>query len=76
MFSANQKEEIRWFVKHLFQECSTCEGSITAVELKSKFSELMFNVILGMITGKQYHGEKTIDVEEGRRFRQLVQETL
>ncbi|KAL5994442.1 hypothetical protein ACLOJK_024492 [Asimina triloba] len=76
MLFATRKQEILSLVKGLFQ---LGEGKKVAVELKSKFSELMFNVILRAITdtGKQWQvGENVGDTAEGRQFRRLIQEVM
>ncbi|CAL5372846.1 unnamed protein product [Camellia sinensis] len=44
--------------------------------MKSKFSELSFNIIMRMIAGKRYHGEELENYEEAKQFRDLVSETF
>ncbi|XP_058080523.1 cytochrome P450 81Q32-like [Magnolia sinica] len=73
MFSAVRIQEIRSLVKDLFRDS---ELGKSVVELKSKFSELTFNVMMRMIAGKRYYGENVVDLEEGRRFREIVKEIL
>lgn len=48
------------------------------VEMKSKLSEMTFNTIMRMISGKRYYGEDcdVSDVEEARRFRELIKELI
>lgn len=46
------------------------------VEMKSVFFELMLNVMMMMIAGKRYYGDSVADVEEGRRFKEIVMETF
>ena len=44
------------------------------VELKSKFSEMTFNTIMRMVSGKRYYGDDcdVTDVEEARQFREII----
>ncbi|KAL1324564.1 cytochrome P450 81E8 [Arachis ipaensis] len=73
MFESIREEEIRLLVKELFQECS--KGGQTQklkVELRPKFVEVSFNMLLRMISGKRYYG-KDID-EEGKEFQILMKE--
>ncbi|KAL6317066.1 hypothetical protein AAG906_029818 [Vitis piasezkii] len=42
------------------------------VEMKSAFFELTLNVIMRMIGGKRYYGENVGEVEEARKFREMV----
>lgn len=46
------------------------------MELKSRFSELSFNIIMRMISGKRYFGEQVVDIEEAARFRDIIRETF
>ncbi|XP_057794405.1 cytochrome P450 81Q32-like [Salvia miltiorrhiza] len=46
------------------------------VDMKATFFELTMNVMMRMIAGKRYYGENVDDVEEARRFREIVRETL
>ncbi|XVF64146.1 hypothetical protein PTKIN_Ptkin09bG0144300 [Pterospermum kingtungense] len=46
------------------------------VELRKAFFELTLNVMMGMIAGKRYYGDKLEDVEEARRFREIHVETF
>ncbi|XP_058081574.1 cytochrome P450 81Q32-like [Magnolia sinica] len=73
MFSAVRIQEVRSLVKDLFRDS---EWGNSVVELKTKFSELTFNVMMGMIAGKRYYGENVVDLEEARRFREIVKKVL
>ena len=48
------------------------------VELKSKLTEMTFNTIMRMISGKRYYGEDcdVSDVEEARQFREIIKELI
>ncbi|XP_058080870.1 cytochrome P450 81Q32-like [Magnolia sinica] len=69
MFSAVRIWEVHSLVKDLFQDS---ELGKSVVELKTRFSQLTFNVMMGMIAGKRYYGENVVDLEEARRFREIV----
>ncbi|CAL5332497.1 unnamed protein product [Camellia sinensis] len=62
-------DEVRWSVRRL------C-GEAEAVDMKGVFFELMLNVMMRMIAGKRYYGENVAEVEEARRFREIVAETF
>ncbi|TXG59355.1 hypothetical protein EZV62_013928 [Acer yangbiense] len=48
-------------------------GGFAKVELRPMFSELSFNIIMRMMTGKRYYGSKD-GGEEGKEFRELIEE--
>ncbi|KAL7245345.1 hypothetical protein ACSBR2_000634 [Camellia fascicularis] len=62
-------DEVRWLVRRL------C-GEAEAVDMKGALFELMLNVMMRMIAGKRYYGENVAEVEEARRFREIVAETF
>ncbi|MED6206764.1 hypothetical protein PIB30_029852 [Stylosanthes scabra] len=78
LFSANRlamlarvrEEEVHLLVKQLFEDCKGHQN--LKVELRPRFMELSFNIMLRMISGKRYYG-KDID-EEGKEFQILVKE--
>ncbi|XP_073035188.1 cytochrome P450 81Q32-like [Primulina eburnea] len=47
-----------------------------AVDMKSVFSETAMNVMMRMIAGKRYYGEKVEEAEQAKRFRDIVSETF
>ncbi|CAI9266634.1 unnamed protein product [Lactuca saligna] len=65
-------EEVRLMAKKVYQK-AVRDGT---VEMKSVFFELMLNVMMMMIAGKRYYGDSVADVEEGRRFKEIVKETF
>ncbi|XP_058080844.1 cytochrome P450 81Q32-like [Magnolia sinica] len=71
MFSAVRIQEVQSLMKDLFRDS---ESGKTVVELRSRFSELTFNVMMGMIAGRRYYGENVVDLEEARRFREIISE--
>ncbi|KAL6013249.1 hypothetical protein ACLOJK_003741 [Asimina triloba] len=70
--SAIRAREVRSLLKALFR---ASEAGKSATELKSRFSELTFNAMMGMIADKRYYGEDVVDVEEAKRFRGLMKES-
>ncbi|KAH7567480.1 hypothetical protein JRO89_XS07G0080000 [Xanthoceras sorbifolium] len=69
-FLSIRRDEVRLLVKNLHESSS---HSFTRVEMKSKLSELSFNVIMRMVAGKRYFGVKA-DNEEAKRFRDITKE--
>ncbi|GJR25640.1 cytochrome P450 81Q32, partial [Tanacetum coccineum] len=65
-------EEVRLLVKKVYQRA----GSDGTVEMKSMFFELMLNVLMMMIAGKRYYGDSVAEVEEARRFKEIVEDTF
>ncbi|KDP32010.1 hypothetical protein JCGZ_12471 [Jatropha curcas] len=67
-FLGIRREEIRIFLQKLNQAC--CDG-FSKVEMRPLLSELTFNIIMRMVTGKRYGN---YDVEEARKFREMIRE--
>ncbi|CDP01237.1 unnamed protein product, partial [Coffea canephora] len=65
-------DEVKLMLKRLF---SASENK-KSVDMKALFFELMLNVMMRMIAGKRYYGENVGEVEEARRFREIVEETM
>lgn len=42
--------------------------------MKSRLSELSFNVVMRMLAGKRYFGDEVEDLEEGRKFQDIIRE--
>lgn len=42
--------------------------------MKSRLSELSFNVVMRMASGKRYFGDEVEDLEEAKRFRGIISE--
>ncbi|XXG63866.1 hypothetical protein AAC387_Pa05g1962 [Persea americana] len=68
MFSFVRSDEVLTMVKELFRD-----SYLGKVNLKQKFSELALNNMMRMIAGKRYYGERVVDLEEARRFRENMQ---
>ncbi|KAK6939677.1 Cytochrome P450 [Dillenia turbinata] len=75
MLSGIRLDEVRLLIRQLHR--SSSESPV--VEMKSKFIELMLNIIMRMISGKRYYGENGSRREEHdqvKRFKEIVRETL
>lgn len=73
MFLDIRQEEVKTLAKNLFNEC---KQGFTRVEMKSRCSELSFNIVMRMVTGKRYFGHELEGriVEEAKRFREIIRE--
>ncbi|KAB9111194.1 hypothetical protein FH972_026975 [Carpinus fangiana] len=68
-----RRDEMKRFLHKLGRNSSQ---DFTKVELKSMFSELTFNIIMGMVAGKRYYGygEEVKNEEEAKRFKKMMVE--
>eukprot|EP01018_Ginkgo_biloba_P002415 Gb_32204 [translate_table: standard] len=64
-------EEISTFIRSLFNQSSQ-RGR---VNMKSRLSELTFNIILRMVANKRYFASDSNQSEEAKRFRELINES-
>ncbi|XP_034689407.1 cytochrome P450 81Q32-like [Vitis riparia] len=65
-----QKDEVKCLLQRLSPDSRDGFGK---VELKSKFSELTFNIITRAVAGKRFYGED-VDAEVSLNFRNLINE--
>ena len=68
-----RKDEIKRLIVNL-SHCSI--HAFSKVELKSKFKDLTFNIIVRMVAGKRYYGDDVSDEEEARLFRRIMEEAI
>ncbi|KAF2283781.1 hypothetical protein GH714_015211 [Hevea brasiliensis] len=68
-----RRDEIKIFLGKLYHVSG---HGFAKVEMKSKFMELTYNIIMRMLSGKRYYGEDTEGLEEARKFREIVEETM
>ncbi|KAF5930728.1 hypothetical protein HYC85_031601 [Camellia sinensis] len=72
-FLSIRRDEIKLLLRKLYRNSSR---DFARVELKSKFSELTFNIMMRMIAGKRYCGENDEEElsnnEEAKEFREIV----
>ncbi|GAA0157547.1 oxygenase [Lithospermum erythrorhizon] len=72
MLHSIRVDEVKFMLKRVFKISQDQE----IVDMKTMFFELMLNVMMRMIAGKKYFGEKDGDVEQANRFREIVIETF
>ncbi|MBA0785896.1 hypothetical protein Gotri_027568 [Gossypium trilobum] len=68
-------DEIRSLILRLYRRSSK-GGEFQVEEMKSMFFELTLNVMMRMIAGKRYYGEGEEELEEERKFKEIVTETF
>ncbi|XP_054787686.1 cytochrome P450 81E8-like [Prosopis cineraria] len=74
-FLEMRRDEMKRLVQKLAQDSYK---EFTKVEMKTRFSEMTFNTIMRMISGKRYWGDdcEVGDVEEARKFREMIKELV
>ncbi|GMP84426.1 hypothetical protein CsSME_00037960 [Camellia sinensis var. sinensis] len=75
-FLSIRRDEIKHLLRRLYRNSSR---DFARVELKSKFSELTFNIIMKMIAGKRYYGdddEELSNNEEAKEFREIMRQAF
>ncbi|KAL7256083.1 hypothetical protein ACSBR1_010083 [Camellia fascicularis] len=72
-FLSIRQDEIKLLLLRLSQNSFR---DFKKVELKSKFYELTFNIVMRMIAGKRYYGDDLSNYEEAKEFRELVIEAF
>ncbi|CAK9159348.1 unnamed protein product, partial [Ilex paraguariensis] len=73
MFLSIRQDEIKRLLCYLRQ--NSVNGGFAKVDLRSKLSELSFNMVMRMISGKRYFGEDEGN-EEAKHFRGLIKEAV
>ncbi|KAJ4847984.1 hypothetical protein Tsubulata_033077 [Turnera subulata] len=74
MSRSNRQEEVRYLLKTMYAISPHKGFSFSRVEMKSRISDLSFNIIMRMIAGKRYFGEELDDLDEAKRFRDTIRE--
>jgi cytochrome P450 len=74
MFYSIRVDEVKSLIHRLCQRSEG--GEFLAVDMKSTFFELTLNVMMRMIAGKKYYGEKVGELEEARKFKKIVMESF
>lgn len=75
MFNSIRVDEVSSLVCRLFRG-SKGGGEFQSLDMKSTFFELTLNVMMRMIAGKRYHGEHVADLEEAKRFEEIMVESF
>ncbi|OMO70601.1 Cytochrome P450 [Corchorus olitorius] len=73
MFLSIRQDEVRNLLRNLFKVSYQEE---TEVQMRSRLSEMSFNMIMRMISGKRYFGIEVDDFEEARGFREMIKEAF
>ncbi|KAJ4839297.1 hypothetical protein Tsubulata_021891, partial [Turnera subulata] len=73
MFLSIRQEEVRHLLKNLYE---ISHKDFSKVEMKSRISELSFNIIMRMTAGKRYFGAGVDDLDEAKRFCDTVREVF
>ncbi|KAH6758905.1 hypothetical protein C2S51_019140 [Perilla frutescens var. frutescens] len=73
-FLSIRQEEIKLLIKDLYRINSISGKDFARVEMKSKLSELSFNIIMRIVAEKRYFGDQVQSIEESRCFRDLIRE--
>nr|BAF98467.1 cytochrome P450 [Coptis japonica var. dissecta] len=63
-------------VKSMVQRLSGQGNEYRTVEMKTMIFELTLNVMMTMIAGKRYYGGQVEELEQAKRFQEIVQGTL
>ncbi|KAL3514399.1 hypothetical protein ACH5RR_027116 [Cinchona calisaya] len=71
MFLCIREEEVKLLMKNLYQR--SCQ-SFVKVEMKTRLSELSFNIIMRIVTGKRYFGDQVENNEQAKQFRDTMKE--
>ncbi|GMI91107.1 cytochrome P450, family 81, subfamily D, polypeptide 8 [Hibiscus trionum] len=73
-YVAIQMDEVRSLILRLCR--GSKGGEFRVVDMKSMFFELTLNVMMRMIAGKRYYDEGAEEMEEKRKFKEIVTETF
>lgn len=70
-FSCVRQGEVRLLLN---QTMKSCTKNMAKIELKSKFTDLSFNVMTMMVLGKRYYGEDVLDAEEAKNIQKIIRD--
>ncbi|XP_062102611.1 cytochrome P450 81Q32-like [Humulus lupulus] len=76
LFLGIRKDEIKRLLRKISRSCGSPGGEFGRVELRSKLTELTFNIIMRMMAGKRYYGDDVTDEEEARKFLENMREVF
>ncbi|MQM17725.1 hypothetical protein Taro_050701 [Colocasia esculenta] len=75
-FAAARNEDVRAMLQQLFREGEDVGSCFRKVQIRSHLKELVFDMIMRMISGKSCHGKIREDEAEGERLRLMGEEIL
>uniref|UniRef100_A0A7N0THZ2 Cytochrome P450 n=1 Tax=Kalanchoe fedtschenkoi TaxID=63787 RepID=A0A7N0THZ2_KALFE len=68
-----RQEEVKSMIKSLFYSTRSNNGrALQKVEMKSRISELPFNIIVRTLSGKRYYGKGVEDTAEAKEFQEII----
>ncbi|XP_065847598.1 cytochrome P450 81Q32-like [Euphorbia lathyris] len=70
-FVSIRADEVKVLLRGLYENSGR---SFAKIEMQSRLSELSFNIIMRMISGKRYFGAEVENLEEAKRFRDFLKE--
>ncbi|CAK9153596.1 unnamed protein product, partial [Ilex paraguariensis] len=70
MFSSIRGHEVYSLICRLFR--GSGDGEYHTVEMKLVFFEMILKFLMKMIAGKQYYGDNAAELEETRKFKEIV----
>ncbi|KAL9244050.1 hypothetical protein vseg_017865 [Gypsophila vaccaria] len=76
MLAGIRADEMRSLVKGLFVEAKEDCNEDCKVEMRPRLSELAFNIIMRMVTGKRYFGAEAQGVEEAKAFQKIASDVF
>uniref|UniRef100_A0A5B7BVS7 Isoflavone 2'-hydroxylase-like n=1 Tax=Davidia involucrata TaxID=16924 RepID=A0A5B7BVS7_DAVIN len=74
MFASIRSNEIQLLICRLFR--GSYDGEYYTLDMKSAFFELTLNIMMRMIAGKRYYGDNIGELEETRKFKEIVTQTF
>lgn len=74
MFYSIRVDEIRSLIHRLFT--GSKGDNFMTFDMKSLFFELTLNVMMRMMAGKRYYGENLTELDEAKKFKEIVTETF
>lgn len=72
--SSIRTSEVHSLIRRLFK--GSRNGEFYEVDMKTAFFNLTLNIVMRMITGKRYHGDDSDELEEIKKFKDMVVETF
>lgn len=74
MFESIRKSEIHSLICQLSNGSHDCENRV--VDMKAAFFEMTLNIMMRMNAGKRYYGENMAELEEAKKFKEMVAEAF
>jgi len=77
-FLGVRRDETNRLVQNLLKDAISGGFGFTKVELRPRLTEMTFNAMMRMISGKRYYGDDgdVTDVEEAKQFREIISEIM